>query len=133
MKLLRMLGPVLVIVGMLPIALAWACLYVGGLIMALADRLAPVGTWGNCWSFALAEWHRRHRAWVAAGMLAGQEPQLTMRWSRLEPRPLLHVKVSTLPEAAEVSFVPVDDGAVPAWAVWRWIGFRGRVVSNDNP
>jgi hypothetical protein len=90
----------------------------------------------NCWLWARALYRRRLRAWIAAGMPAGQEPYWCKRPSRRTPRWLRHYLVGTLEADGRVrvcSLVPIKPTDVPAWLAWTHAWFEGVPTYDDRP
>ena len=110
----------------------WVCVR----MVALAARLAPGMTPPNCWVYVGQEWDRMSRKWRAEGMPVGREPYATVRYSRKEPRRVLHGLVASGFEHDTErmplrSFVPEEPKDAPIWAFWRRIQFEGRVERGD--
>lgn len=96
--------------------------------------------WSNCLFWALAEWWRRHGAWVAAGRDPETRPWLTLTSSMSRPHWVPHLGVvqfdRTTARVVLHQFRPDNPVHVPWWAPWRLLTralFKGRPRRGDGP
>lgn len=113
----------LVLVGMIPLTLAWACLALGVFVMVLADKLHPNATHGNCWSYAAPRWWRH-------GGLLGMRPADGVRLAGFGLVPHV-VHVEALNDARIKHTQPIKRYS-GRWLLWRKLYFRFAVADTDH-
>lgn len=114
----------LVLLGMIPLTIAWACMALGVLVMVWADMVHSDARRGNCWSYAAPRW------WRQGGYL-GMRSADGVRLCGFGLVPHV-VHVEALGDGSRISHTLPTNRYVGRWLLWRKLYFRFTVAESDE-